>query len=511
MQKSSRSTAKFVVLLTYAYVEMIRCTTMKKTDPNVCPKIVSSLTGTQTKLILECCPDYFYQNEKCIACPAGKFGKNCLQPCMPNYHGVQCKKVCNCTDNKKCNPVHGCVCETGYTGSNCSNSCQSGKYGVSCSEECFCANNAGCDPVTGGCLCSAGWFGPHCTKECALGTFGKNCSGICDCPEGAKCDIITGICNSLKDVCVSLKTTDHNVCPRMVVAKNPFESKENMTLECCPDYSLQNGTYQACIAGRYGTDCLVPCLPNYHGVQCKQQCNCAHNKKCDPVQGCVCNEGFNALDGNCTNECHQGFYNISYNFNCSDTCFCRNETFCNPRSGICECSDETLCKNITKKPSPKKHTDTHSVPFITLVNFSAVGMPMLLFACFLLIKQCKHQYQHRPQDSETIGDEIYQGIYCEINDNQLKDQTRVNSIRTGNYNSEKNSQHSTEENYRHNYTAKSLPNLCMYEEELYLNPYCSFQQTDNDYLNPYCALGLGRRVSSCLDLFTLTDNIDVVN
>ncbi|CAC5368933.1 unnamed protein product [Mytilus coruscus] len=199
MEKCFRSTAKLVVLLTYAYVETIMCLTMKRTDPNVCPRTVNSLTGTQTKFILECCPDYIYQNGKCQACPEGKFGKDCLQPCLPNYHGVQCKKLCNCTDNKKCDPVHGCFCNTGFTGSNCSNACPSGRYGANCSFECFCAHDAECDPVTGDCLCSAGWFGPHCTKKCPLGTFGMNCSGICDCPDGEKCEIITGNCNSLKD------------------------------------------------------------------------------------------------------------------------------------------------------------------------------------------------------------------------------------------------------------------------------------------------------------------------
>ncbi|CAC5396938.1 unnamed protein product [Mytilus coruscus] len=36
------------------------------------------------------------------------------------------------------------------------------------------------------------------------------------------------------------------------VTEIPFESKENMTLECCPDYSLQNGTYQGRTAGIQG-------------------------------------------------------------------------------------------------------------------------------------------------------------------------------------------------------------------------------------------------------------------
>ncbi|CAC5396935.1 MEGF10_11 [Mytilus coruscus] len=120
---------------------------------------------TEKQLILECCPDYVNQNGKCQACPAGKYGRDCSLPCMPNYHGVQCKKLCNCADYKKCDPVYGCVCDTGYTGSECSNECPSGRYGVNCSEECFCEHEAKCNTVTGDCLCSAGWLGDHCTSD----------------------------------------------------------------------------------------------------------------------------------------------------------------------------------------------------------------------------------------------------------------------------------------------------------------------------------------------------------
>ncbi|VDH91317.1 N-acetylglucosamine-1-phosphodiester alpha-N-acetylglucosaminidase [Mytilus galloprovincialis] len=134
-----------------------------------------------------------------FSCPAGQFGKQCLLSCVPNYYGVQCKKQCNCTDNTKCDPAHGCVCATGFTGSNCLNACPSGTYGVNCKEECFCSHDAECDSVTGDCLCPAGRFGIRCTKECPMGTFGINCSGICNCPVGETCDTITGNCNSPKD------------------------------------------------------------------------------------------------------------------------------------------------------------------------------------------------------------------------------------------------------------------------------------------------------------------------
>ncbi|VDI67829.1 Hypothetical predicted protein [Mytilus galloprovincialis] len=213
MQKRSRSIVKCIGLLAYVFVETIRCTTMKRTDPNVCPRKIN-LNGTQVKLIFDCCSDYSYQNGKCQACSSGKFGKDCLQTCISNYHGVQCKQKCNCTDNKRCDPVHGCVCNTGFTGLNCSIACPAGTYGLNCKGECFCANDAECDPVTGDCLCTAGWHGNHCTKECPMGTFGINCSEICNCPDGETCDTVTGNCNSPKDEMEDLnseKDTDKSI------------------------------------------------------------------------------------------------------------------------------------------------------------------------------------------------------------------------------------------------------------------------------------------------------------
>lgn len=65
---------------------------------------------------------WFYVSQSYYsACPAGKFGKQCLLSCMPTYYGVQCKKLCNCTYSMTCDPARGCVCATGFTGSNCSN------------------------------------------------------------------------------------------------------------------------------------------------------------------------------------------------------------------------------------------------------------------------------------------------------------------------------------------------------------------------------------------------------
>ncbi|CAC5370286.1 unnamed protein product [Mytilus coruscus] len=183
----------------FAYIDIV--ITLKTGDPHVCPKLVkiSNPSVTQKELDIECCPDYIYQNRQCEACPPGKFGQDCSLTCLNNYYGVQCKQMCNCTGNKKCDPIHGCVCYEGFTGKFCKDVCPTGRYGVNCNEECFCAQDAKCDPVTGVCLCPAGWFGDHCTKECPFGKFGKDCNGTCDCSNDVTCDVINGKCSEKED------------------------------------------------------------------------------------------------------------------------------------------------------------------------------------------------------------------------------------------------------------------------------------------------------------------------
>ncbi|CAC5390178.1 unnamed protein product [Mytilus coruscus] len=202
MEKRARSTAKIVLFFTYyAFFETIRCTTLKITDPNVCPR------KSEYNLFSS---NFIYEEGAGGACPAGRYGFECLQSCVPNWHGVQCNYQCDCTDNKKCDPVHGCVCSIGSYGSKCSNACPSGSYGINCKEECFCAHDAKCDPVTGSCLCSAGWFGDHCTKECHQGYYdynlNYNCSGTCVCNDGATCNNHSGICECKnKTSCINIK------------------------------------------------------------------------------------------------------------------------------------------------------------------------------------------------------------------------------------------------------------------------------------------------------------------
>ncbi|VDI67831.1 Hypothetical predicted protein [Mytilus galloprovincialis] len=68
MNKRPRNIAKCIGLLAHVFVETIMCTTMKRTDPNVCHRIVKypvNHTQWQWQLITECCLDFVNKNGNC--------------------------------------------------------------------------------------------------------------------------------------------------------------------------------------------------------------------------------------------------------------------------------------------------------------------------------------------------------------------------------------------------------------------------------------------------------------
>ncbi|XP_063419258.1 uncharacterized protein LOC134702096 [Mytilus trossulus] len=55
----------------------------------------------------------------CKPCPAGTYGKSCINQCLPGSYGMLCKAKCNCSSVQECHNIFGCVCKTGHRGDNC--------------------------------------------------------------------------------------------------------------------------------------------------------------------------------------------------------------------------------------------------------------------------------------------------------------------------------------------------------------------------------------------------------
>ncbi|XP_071178091.1 platelet endothelial aggregation receptor 1-like [Mytilus edulis] len=142
--------------------------------------------------------------------------------------------------------------------------------------------------------------------------------------------------------CIPLNLTDPHICPRKVTTRSDSVRKTQLILECCPDYVFKNGKCQVCPAGIFGKHCLLACMPNYYGLQCKNVCNCKDFKKCNPVHGCVCDEGFTGKE--CSNTCPAGTYGV----NCSEECVCGENAKCDPVTGDCICSAGWFGDQCTK-------------------------------------------------------------------------------------------------------------------------------------------------------------------
>ncbi|CAG2222705.1 unnamed protein product [Mytilus edulis] len=477
MEKRYKCFVTNVVFLICAYVDIMKCSPLKFTDPYVCPrKATMSHPMNQTQWIIECCPNFVNKNGNCQACPAGYFGKDCWQPCLPNYYGVQCKQTCNCTimcpsgthgvnctdecfcaHDADCNPITGdCLCPAGRVGPHCTKECPSGKYGVDCRNECLCAHNAECDPVTGDCLCSIGWFGDHCTSACPSGRYGMNCKEECFCAHDANCDPVTGGC----------------ICP----------------------------------TGRFGCHCTKVCPNGTFGNNCSGICACSAVEQCDVQTGKCIQCNLESDNGGCNfnKDCHQGYYDYNLNYSCSNTCICNDGALCNTISGICECKGNPSCINVRNKPIPNNtstiYINRDVLILVVTVAVSLICVLLLALTYLLLGRYLTHRRNRSSQHIDNATDSI-QGLYneshyySEIHDDQLDNIRSSRMIENDNPQNRFQQTTNGEHGYQNN--AQLLSNIDMFEEQR-PNSYCSLQHIHDDYLNPYCALRFERRVHSCM-------------
>ncbi|OPL21020.1 multiple 11-like epidermal growth factor-like domains protein, partial [Mytilus galloprovincialis] len=97
---------------------------------------------------------------------------------------------------------------------------------------------------------------------------------------------------------------------------------------------------QTVLLSRY----VVPveaCPSGTNGLNCKEECFCAHDAECDPVTGdCLCTAGW--YGNHCTKECPMGTFGIKC-------------------SGMCNCPDGETCDTVTGNcNTPKDPIDTMS-------------------------------------------------------------------------------------------------------------------------------------------------------
>ncbi|CAC5370840.1 Multiple epidermal growth factor-like domains protein 11,Multiple epidermal growth factor-like domains protein 10,Multiple epidermal growth factor-like domains protein 6 [Mytilus coruscus] len=219
---------------------------LNRKDPNVCEIYASGGDDISEAYTVECCLNYYEEDDICKPCRPGKFGRQCSETCIYGYFGIQCKGLCNCTQYEGCDPIEGCKC-IDFTGKNCKYKCPEGYYGKNCVNVCHCLRGISCDSVTGSCLCPAGLTGPTCSTKCSGGLYGENCSFNCSCPTYSVCDSVSGNCS------------------------------------CSPGFT--------------GETCAKRCPSDFFGQNCSQRCQCVNGLSCHPVHGtCRCQNGTHDCD-----------------------------------------------------------------------------------------------------------------------------------------------------------------------------------------------------------------------
>ncbi|XP_069471511.1 scavenger receptor class F member 1 [Ambystoma mexicanum] len=251
-------------------------------------------------------------------CKAGFFGANCNSRCPNQYWGPDCKEVCACHPNGKCDPATGeCTCSHN-------------RWGHVCQFQCQCGPHAKCNPLTGACQCDPGWWSANCKKQCQCNPGTSRChpaNGQCLCVHGwwghkcsMRCPCNQSPCAQNSGTCECQDGWWGQKCEHRCVCLN---GKCNAINGHC-----------TCDVGFQGADCRDPCTAGYYGQDCRASCGrCRHNQPCSPVDGFCssCDPGWNG--SRCTQPCPPGYYGE----NCEQICpRCRTGEVCEHETGTCQ-------------------------------------------------------------------------------------------------------------------------------------------------------------------------------
>ncbi|KTF88183.1 hypothetical protein cypCar_00024096 [Cyprinus carpio] len=331
------------------------------------------------------------ENEVCVRpnecrCRHGYFGASCDTKCPAQFWGPDCKGMCTCHPNGKCDDVTGkCTCYPNRWGENCEKpcNCQKGKcdqetgkctchagyWGPQCNNNCYCSINSVCNQNTGQCICNHGWFGRNCGAQCTCNNSPcEQFTGRCQCRErlwGQRCErhcqCANGKCNPVDGSCT---------------CKPGYRGK--LCREPCP-------------AGFYGQNCKnnceVRCPNGTYGENCEKDCSHCFNGDCHFATGeCLCDPGFYGTYCNLT--CELGQFGV----NCAQVCPCHDKN-CNPVSGACNLYPNQRMGVIAAG---------------TLVTFLLVVLLSLLCCCFL----CSNKDNRNPDHENSTNSKKAKIILC---------------------------------------------------------------------------------------------------
>ncbi|XP_043924313.1 scavenger receptor class F member 2 [Protopterus annectens] len=307
------------------------------------------------------------QNEVCVRpnecrCRHGYFGANCDTKCPSQFWGPDCKQMCTCHPNGRCDDITGkCTCNANRWGVKCENACicQRGKcdqetgkcacdanwWGPHCSKTCYCSTNSVCEAATGRCICQSGWWGRLCNNQCICNNFPcDQLSGRCQCREGTwgprcerQCQCYHGTCNPQDGSCTCDPGFRGKFCREACPAGLYGQGCRRRCGQCKGQQPCRpaDGQCLACEAGWNGTRCDRTCNHGFYGEGCEEVCPpCKDGHACNHFDGkCPhCNPGW--IGDRCETKCPNGTYGENCGFVCND---CINGE-CHFTTGECQCS-----------------------------------------------------------------------------------------------------------------------------------------------------------------------------
>uniref|UniRef100_A0A673IIJ0 Scavenger receptor class F member 2-like n=1 Tax=Sinocyclocheilus rhinocerous TaxID=307959 RepID=A0A673IIJ0_9TELE len=308
------------------------------------------------------------ENEVCVRpnecrCRHGYFGASCDTKCPAQFWGPDCKGMCTCHPNGKCDDVTGkCTCYPNRWGENCQKpcNCQKGKcdqetgkctchagyWGPQCNNNCYCSINSVCDQNTGWCICNPGWFGRNCGAQCVCNNSPcEQFTGRCQCRErlwGQRCErhcqCANGKCNPVDGSCTCKPGYRGKLCREPCPAGFYGQNCKNKCGHCKGQQpcKVTEGHCETCASGWNGTKCDQMCAEGYFGENCKDQCPpCKDGHFCNRINGkCShCNPGW--IGDRCEVRCPNGTYGENCEKDCShcfngDCHFSTGECLCDP-------------------------------------------------------------------------------------------------------------------------------------------------------------------------------------